>query len=109
MKSMTQLVFLIVFILLVSASIVFHKTHSASAQGPTHDRLHEFCVVVGDQPGDLSVAQARRFCDGLADFALCTAAFIRPPNVNDDEVDCPTECTVDFGGECWLCFGVECG
>jgi hypothetical protein len=98
MKSMTQLVFLVVFILLVTASIVFHKSQSAFAEGPV--LIGTECVVVGDP---LSLQIARDKCD-MSAAPSCMASFIRPPGPRDEN---PPACICE--AECWLCFGVDCG
>lgn len=98
MNSMTRLAFLVVFILMVTASIVFHKSHSASAEEPTP--LGQYCVLVGDQ---LSMQDARTGCDMDAQDASCSVGFIRPINPHD-----ALGCAFCAAGACWECFGVNC-
>ncbi len=95
MKNITRLAFLIVFILGVTALIVFQKSHSASADEP--ELLDKLCVNVGDQ---VSMQTARAICDVKAQEDMgCSAGFIRPPKSNE-----ASDCTC----ACWLCFGVNC-
>jgi hypothetical protein len=102
MNSMTRLAFLVVFILMVTASIVFHKSHSASAEEPTP--LRQYCVLVGDHE---LMQQDSDECDSFAQDQDCSAGFIRPINSHDLDAGLPS-CTACLTSGCWECFGVNC-
>jgi len=105
MNSMTRLAFLIVLILMVTPSIVFHKSHTAAAQETLIDPISDaICVVFGDPDNEHFVLKARVACDVEAvDELGCTESFIRPPK-GAELVGCNIACP----GACWLCFGVNC-
>ncbi len=113
---MTRLAFLIVLILMVTPSIVFHKSHSVAAQGTPLDTTFAppdtefgFCWCIDtanpDDP-DFGIHAARAQCDAFAGVGTddgCAASFLSPNSLVADAV-----CELALEHQCWQCFGVNC-